>query len=183
MKQFMYWSAFLYLIIQASAFTGHYKTTRCMNLSQQDSTAGDSSSLDFWKGTWDAAWEEEGKPANGRNIISSELNGKVIQESFSILSGANKGFLGRSVSVFDKTDGKWKQTWVDSDGAYLDFVGYKKGNDFYFERSFTGKNGKLIKQRMRFYDITTGSFTWDWETAVAGGPWQLAWRINYKKAK
>jgi len=30
---------------------------------------------------------------------------------------------GRSISIFDATDKKWKQTWVDSQGSYLDFVG------------------------------------------------------------
>lgn len=148
-----------------------------------DSLPGDSSSLNFWKGIWNATWEEEGKKITGKNVITEEMKGKVIQEEFSILDGANKGYRGHSVSVFDKTCDRWRQTWVDSDGSYLDFTGYKKGSDFYFERSFTGKKGKLVRQRMHFYDIKLNSYSWDWENAIGEGPWQLLWRIQYTKAK
>jgi hypothetical protein len=35
---------------------------------------------------------------------------------------------GQSVSIFDASPRKWKQTWVDNEGAYLDFVGeFKDG--------------------------------------------------------
>jgi len=148
----------------------------------QDSIPGDPSSLDFWKGKWNAAWEENGKKeVYGSNTISLEMNGRVIQESFSIHAGENKGFRGQSVSVFDTRVDRWKQTWVDTDGGYLDFTGYKKGNDFYFERAYTGKKGKFIRQRMRFYEITGDSFTWDWEQSVDQGPWQLIWKIWYNR--
>ena len=35
---------------------------------------------------------------------------------------------GLSVSLFNARSGKWQQTWVDNEGAYLDFVGeFKDG--------------------------------------------------------
>ena len=43
-------------------------------------------------------------------------------------------------------------------------------------------NGKTIIQRMVFYNITSTSIVWDWESSSDNGEhWKLLWRINYKK--
>ncbi len=184
MKKIIYSSLFFAICFNVTnySFSNHSSNKPTMTMPSLDSLPGDSSSLNFWKGKWKATWEENGKKeAYGRNTVSLEMNGKVIQESFSIHAGENKGFRGHSVSVFDTKVDRWKQTWVDTDGSYLDFTGYKKGDDFYFERAYTGKKGKLIRQRMRFYDIAGDRFIWDWEQSIDQGPWQLNWRIWYTR--
>lgn len=87
-----------------------------------------------------------------------------------------------SHSVFT-SEKKWKQTWVDNSGGYLDFEGKaEKGRMTFFRTA--RRNGKEIRQRMVFYDIYKDRFTWDWESSAdEGETWKLAWRINYKRAK
>lgn len=139
--------------------------------------------FDFWLGTWDLTWEDaDGKTAHGTNKIERVLDGKVIKENFEAHSGAYKGFTGKSYSVYQPRFGTWKQTWVDNQGGYLDFIGEFDGNQRIFKRTGTNPQGKEILQRMKFYDITEDSLTWDWEISEDNGQtWQLKWRIFYER--
>lgn len=71
--------------------------------------------FDFWLGDWELTWGENNR---GTNRIERIMNGAVVQENFE-----GDDYRGMSVSVFSKEDNRWHQTWVDSSGAYLDFVG------------------------------------------------------------
>ena len=143
----------------------------------------DSASYDFWLGNWNGTFDENGKTCHATNHITRIMNNKYIHEDFTIIDGENKGYKGESFSVLDQSDKKWKQTWIDSQGGYLDFVGDKDGDTKIFKRNFTNPNGKIIYQRMRFYNIQKDSFTWDWESSKDGSTWQLDWRINYTRVK
>ena len=139
--------------------------------------------FDFWIGEWDLTWKDsDGSIGTGKNTITRILNDKVILESFEGLTGQNKGFVGKSWSVFNPQSQQWKQTWVDNQGAYLDFKAEFEGDNRMFVRNSTGPNGNEVLQRMVFKDIKAGSFTWDWESSLDGGEtWTLQWRINYKR--
>ncbi|EAY25298.1 DUF1579 family protein [Microscilla marina] len=146
--------------------------------------------FDFWVGKWNATWKNaDGTVGKATNEITRILNGKVIKENFIISNDPKmKGFHGLSFSVYNPNNKTWKQTWVDNQGAYLDFVGKFDGNKRIFERSFTGTKGKykgkIIKQRMVFYNIKADSFDWDWEASLdKGKTWKLNWRIKYTKIK
>jgi hypothetical protein len=169
------------LLIISCLFLTSFKTDLIM---KTDVTPGlDSTAFDFWLGKWNATWTENGVTCHGANTITRTMNNKVIHESFRILDGANKGFTGESFSVLDKTDKQWKQTWIDSEGAYLDFTGAVDGDTKIFERSFKNVEGKNLYQRMRFYNITKDSFMWDWEKSEDGKTWNLAWQISYTRMK
>lgn len=141
--------------------------------------------FDFWLGTWDLTWEDaDGTTAHGRNHIERVLDGKVIKENFEAHSGAYKGFVGKSYSVYQAQSGTWKQTWVDNQGGYLDFVGEVDGNKRIFKRAGMNPQGKEVLQRMKFYDTTEDSLTWDWEISEDNGhTWQLRWRIFYERSE
>jgi hypothetical protein len=154
-------------------------------------TAGaqsDTALFSFWTGEWNASWKEvNGKDtvnATGENTISRTLGGKVLHEQFNVLSGQSKGFQGESWSVCSKQAGTWKQTWVDNQGAYMDFTeGRGPHNEPAFERTVR-VNGKKTLQRMVFRDIRPTSFTWDWEVSTdEGKTWKLNWRIFYTRKK
>jgi hypothetical protein len=140
--------------------------------------------FDFWLGTWELTWENmDGTTARGTNQIERILDGNVIKESFSALSGDNEGFAGESYSVYNIRTGEWKQTWVDNNGGYLDFTGEFEGNKRIFKREGTTPAGREFSQRMVFYNITGEAFTWDWEVSEDNGhTWQLRWRIEYERA-
>ena len=144
----------------------------------------DSTLFDFWIGTWDLTWKDpDGTTATGRNIITKILDGAVIQENFTGLSGQAKGYKGQSNSVLDSRTGMWKQTWVDNQNAYLPFTGGADGENRFFEHEFM-KNGKLQKGKMIFRNITKNAFVWDWMKSIDGGTsWKIEWSINYQRAQ
>jgi len=139
--------------------------------------------FDFWVGTWDLEWvDAQGQKQKGTNTINKILGGCVIEENFSTV-GANP-YLGKSHSVYDAVDGKWKQTWVDSGGGYLDFSGGFEGGEMTLSRVGTDPKGNKIMQRMVFSEIRNDSLLWNWESSADNGKtWKNNWKINYKKRK
>jgi hypothetical protein len=78
--------------------------------------------------------------------------------------------------------GKWKQTWVDNQGSYLDFTGEFKDGQMILGREVQKKDGTKIMQRMVFKNITPNSFDWSWEASNDGGKtWQVQWPIHYTR--
>ena len=130
--------------------------------------------LDFWLGRWRLSWADGGE---GTNTIRRILDGRVIEESFEGRDGSGT-LLGRSLSVVDGGDGAWRQTWVDSSGAYLDFVGVEVDGAIAFQR--TTAEGRI--QRMRWVDRTADGFDWHWERSSDGGAiWEPLWAIRYRR--
>jgi hypothetical protein len=146
-------------------------------------SAAEARQFDFWVGTWDLEWTDaEGKKQTGTNVINKILGGCVIEENFS--TAGEQPYLGKSHSLFDVKSGMWKQTWVDSGGEYLDFVGAFRDEKMMLWREFTAREGKTVKQRMIFSNIQADSFDWNWESSTdAGKTWKTNWKIFYKRRK
>lgn len=169
---------YLFILIFALSITKVYAQTSTAEIEPDKY-------FDFWLGTWDLTWEDaDGSIAYGTNHIERILDGNVIMENFEALSGAYEGFKGKSYSVYNSDLNKWHQTWVDNDGAYLDFSGDFKEDKRIFKREGINPYGDKILQRMIFYNITDSTFTWDWEVSGDNGiSWDLRWRIFYRRAK
>ncbi len=149
-------------------------TLSSMNMNAQDLKPSD---LDFWIGEWNATWVG----GHAINTISKVLDEKVIHEEFVQDLGSTPFLHGRSWSVFNPVTNTWAQTWVDNQGAYLDFKGEYINGNFAFSRTFES-NGRTISQRMVFHDISAESFSWDWESSGDGGvTWKSQWKIKYIK--
>jgi hypothetical protein len=117
--------------------------------------------------------------ARGTNSIERILDGCVVQESFSAQTSAP--LRGTSVSTFDSNAGRWKQTWVDNEGGYLDFVGEFKEGQMILQCEAVGKNGTKFLQRMVWKNISANELDSSWESAHDGGKtWQVQWPIHYK---
>jgi hypothetical protein len=138
--------------------------------------------LEFWVGEWDLTWpgDTAGQVAHGTNSIKRTMDGCVVQENF---SGHNAMHLrGMSVSTYDTRNHAWKQTWVDNEGGYLDFVGGFKDGEMILARDLTRPDGSKAKQRMVFKNISQNEFDWSWELSTDGGKtWQVNWPIHYKR--
>lgn len=139
--------------------------------------------LDFWLGTWDLEWKGPKKETQkGTNEITKILGGCVVRESFD--GGKDVPLKGQSYSMYDRVSEKWKQTWVDNQGSYLDFTGGMVDGRMVLSRTFTNKEGDEIMQRMVFFNISKDSLDWNWERSVDGGKtWNLAWHIKYTRRK
>ncbi len=155
----------------------------CMNIVRgQDKP---ENRYDFWVGTWDLTWSDaNGEIERGKNIIAKTLDGKVIQENFSATEGAQKGYKGTSISVYNPQTSTWYQTWMDNQQSNINFTGGFVDDNPSFITTPQNINGKIVISRMVFKNFSKDSFTWDWEFSNDGGKtWQLNWKINYKRAK
>jgi hypothetical protein len=144
-------------------------------------TAAQQKQLDFWIGEWDLTWpgDKPGEVMHGTNSIKRIMDGCVVQENFS--AGESGHLRGTSVSTFDLRSGMWKQTWVDNEGGYLDFVGEFKDGNMILRRE-TVRDGTKIKQRMVFKNISADEMDWNWEASQDGGKtWKVNWPIHYKR--
>jgi hypothetical protein len=140
--------------------------------------------FDFWVGKWELTWKDkDGTIATGKNSIKKILKDRVVRENFEVLSGSNKGFRGKSWSVYNTATKQWRQTWVDTQGAYLEFTGDITNGNRIFKRTFKNAKGKNVIQRMIFRNITKNEFDWDWQISADGKSWQTQWSIHYKKKK
>ncbi|MFY9561756.1 MAG: DUF1579 family protein [Terriglobales bacterium] len=146
--------------------------------------ASEQHELDFWVGEWDLTWpgNKADEVQHGTNSIRRVLENCVVEENFS--GGTDMPLRGKSVSIFDTTAGKWKQTWVDNQGGYLDFVGEFKDGQMILAREVTRPDGSKGLQRMVFKNIGANEFDWSWEGSQDGGKtWQVQWPIHYKRRK
>lgn len=138
--------------------------------------------FDFWLGEWTVRWTDKDKgELAGSNRIRKTLDGCVILEEFDGRPGSP--LVGTSVSTFVPGAGKWKQTWVDNSGGYLDFEGeYRDGRLILLRRApLLGEN---VMQRMVFSEIRAESLTWDWQVSTDNGTsWSTRWQLRYTRRK
>jgi hypothetical protein len=136
------------------------------------SSLGDNA-LDFWLGDWSVTWPG----GTGTNSIRRILQDRVVEEAFECRDDDGSTLLGRSLSV-RAGDGVWRQTWADSSGAYLDFVGVEVDGRISFQR--TDADG--VRQRMVWLDVTDDGFRWEWQRSTDGGEtWTVTWPLDYRR--
>jgi hypothetical protein len=146
--------------------------------------ATEQQQLSFWVGEWDLTWpgNNASEVQHGTNSVRRLLDNCVVEENFS--GGSDMHLRGKSVSIFDTTARRWKQTWVDNEGAYLDLVGDFKDGQMILAREVTRADGTKGLQRMVFKNISAEEFDWSWEGSKdSGKTWQVVWPIHYKRRK
>lgn len=141
--------------------------------------------FDFWLGKWDLSWPAEqsggeaGRRHTGTNNITKMFGDCVIEENFATDDGR---LLGHSVSVYDEKAAMWRQTWVDSSGAYLWFTGSFNGEVMELRTEPVQRDDETVVQRMIFTDITGDSLEWTWQGSRDGGEtWNDLWNVSYRR--
>ena len=160
----------------------------CLNtefILSQDSkpcSAPEFSQFNFWVGKWNLEWKnEDGSTGYGTNNITKPLGDCVIEEHFST---ADSSFRGKSVSTYNTHKKLWQQTWVDNNGAYLDFTGGFEDGKMILSRKAMNREGKEVIQRMVWYNIIENEFDWNWELSRDdGSSWNVLWKIPYTRAE
>lgn len=131
--------------------------------------------FDFWIGEWDCV-TEVGRAVNS---VSREYNGRVITERFTVLPPTD--WSGMSVSVYSEHSG-WRQTWVDQDGNYWNFVGVEVEGDPCFATEGPVDADQLLK-RMVFSEIEDDSLHWRWESSRDGEAWTVTMTVAYSRRR
>lgn len=131
--------------------------------------------FDFWVGDWDV--RPNGAPAGGpssRNNITLEENGCVVQEHWVGLGGST----GQSFNIFDRSIGKWRQTWVDNGGGQHDYVGGLVGKNMVLEGTIPAPNGALgrVPVRLTLFNVSKDTVRQFSETSADSGK---TWTTNY----
>ena len=128
--------------------------------------------FDFWLGEWDCSWGDGGR---GTNSVYLDLDGKVVVESFDARPSLD--YQAISYSVYDLAERCWRQTRVDSDGAYLVLAGGLELRGMELRGGAGGTDA-----RVRWLDVEPRSLTWSYETSDdAGGTWTPARTIHYRR--
>ena len=149
-------------------------------MTDQPDPLGDDA-LDFWLGDWDVSWVgKTGRRGGGRNRITRVVDGRGILERFEGRGPGGKLY-GMSLSIRDNEDGRWRQTWIDSSGGYLDFVGVPADGRIAFQRPSV-EDGVATLRRMVWTDMEPHGFKWRWQLSNDdGATWTDQWVIDYRR--
>ncbi|MCP5027699.1 MAG: hypothetical protein GY929_15600 [Actinomycetia bacterium] len=132
------------------------------------------SAFDFWLGEWDCSFEG----GTATNSVTRGFDGHVMTERFE--AQTPQRWSGMSVSVYTESQGLWRQTWVDQDGAYWHFVGSLVDGDPSFGTPDPVDTERLFK-RMIFSNIGPDAFDWRWQSSPDGEDWTENWAIAYRR--
>ncbi len=135
--------------------------------------------FDFWVGDWDVQpTSGPPSPQPSRNRITLEENGCVVQEHWSGQGGSS----GQSFNIFDRSIGRWRQTWVDNSGGQHDYVGELKGGNMVFEGTTPAPRGELgrVPTKLTLFHVGADTVRQFSETSNDGGKsWQLSYDLTY----
>ena len=135
--------------------------------------------FDFWLGEWDCSWDDGDRRHVATNSVYLDLGDKVVVENFD--GRPSLDFQGLSFSVYDRNARCWKQTWVDSEGSYLDFAGRFENGVMELRRNGEVDGAPAIF-RMRWENIERDSFDWSWQRSEDDGEtWTSLWEIEYSR--
>jgi hypothetical protein len=135
--------------------------------------------FDFWVGDWDV--RPNGAPAGGpssRNVVTLEENGCVVMEHWTGVGGST----GQSFNIFDRSMGKWRQTWVDNGGGQHDYAGLLTGGNMVLEGTTPAANGQLgrVPTKLTFFHVSADTVRQFSETSADGGKtWTVAYDLIY----
>jgi hypothetical protein len=132
--------------------------------------------FDFWIGEWDA------KNVQGITVGSSSiqliLNQCIIFENWSTPVSSGKSF-----NIFNSTDNKWHQTWVDDKGTFSHYVGeFKDGKMVLVAESVAAGAKTLMK--MTFSKLPNGDVRQLGENSADDGKtWTPTFDFTYTRKK
>lgn len=131
--------------------------------------------FDFWVGEWDVT--VRGQPA-GTSVITLEEKGCMIHEQW---TGAGGG-TGQSMNFYDRTDGKWHQVWVASNGSVLRLSGGLETGSLAYAAEAKRPDGTKVLHRLVFTPNPDGTVRQHWTSSTDDGKtWTDAFDGLYRK--
>jgi hypothetical protein len=142
--------------------------------------SADHRALDFWVGRWDV-YPTGSDQLVAHSLIERLYGGCAIRENWMPLGKTGGG----SLSSWDPEAGSWRQTWVDSSGATVQFKGGMQSGSMVMTgwwRDVLGP-GKGAEVRMTYSRLPEGAVRQHGETSVdQGRSWQPSFDFTYRPA-
>jgi len=134
--------------------------------------------LDFWVGKWDV-YNPKGKMV-AHSLIERRYNGCAIRENWMPLQGQGGG----SFRAWRPEARSWRQTWVDSSGAWIEFAGAFENGAMVLTGPWAGAaNGRTGIVRMRYTREAGGAVRQHGEVSTDdGATWQPSFDFTYRPA-
>ncbi len=140
--------------------------------------AAESRQLDFWVGEWDVR-TTAGQLA-GTSSVQLILGDCVVFENWSSTLGGT----GKSFNFFNKSSGRWQQTWVDDTGSVTEFHGGFKEGAMRFDAETVNAAGARRQQRLSFTAQADGSVRQFCEASTdSGKTWAPQYDFTYTRRK
>jgi hypothetical protein len=136
--------------------------------------------FDFWIGSWDVFETQTGMPA-GHSLIERVYDGCALRENWS-----EPGFTGGSLNHYGAQDGRWRQTWTDSAGAWREFVGGLQDGRMVLVWRYASKDAEAgeVQVRMTFTPEPGGEVRQYSDVSSDGGrTWRLRYDYTYRPAR
>ncbi|MBC7901096.1 MAG: hypothetical protein H7070_13715 [Saprospiraceae bacterium] len=132
--------------------------------------------FDFWIGEWEA------RNAQGVIVGSSSIQ-LVLGDCIIFENWSTPVSSGKSFNVYDTTDRRWHQTWVDDKGTFVHYIGdLKDGKMVYVADTIIA--GKKTLAKMTFSKLENGDVRQLGENSADGGKtWTPAFDFTYIRKK
>lgn len=131
--------------------------------------------FDFWIGEWEVK-APQGQTA-GTSSVQLILGQCIILENWTGASGVS----GKSFNIFDRTDKKWHQTWVDDKGTFTHYIGEFKDGKMAVVADTTIA-GKKTLAKMTFTKLPNGDVRQHGENSTdEGKTWTTSFDLTYSK--
>jgi pentatricopeptide repeat protein len=130
--------------------------------------------FDFWLGDWTVT--DRGGNFAGTSSIQLLLSSCTLLESWT-----GSGSIGKSFNIYDATDKKWHQTWVDDRGTFTHYIGGLVGGSMVITANNV-TNGKPTLARMTFSKQSGGEVRQHGESSADDGKtWTTSFDLVYTK--
>jgi hypothetical protein len=133
--------------------------------------------FDFWVGRWTVT--RTGQDRVVADSLIEKVYGCGIRENWMPKNHQDGG----SLSIYVPAEKGWRQTWIDSGGAYVDFKGGWDGAAMVLTGDWPGPDGKPNLVRMTYTKGADGSVRQLGTASRDGGKtWAPSFDFTYRRA-
>ena len=137
--------------------------------------------FDFWVGQWNV-YPTGNDKLIAHSLIESVYGGCGVRENWMPLSGADGG----SLNIYVPRENAWRQTWIDSNGARVEFKGSWTGGAMVLEGLWNNVlgPGQDALVRMTYTLVGDGAVRQFGEMSQDDGEtWTAGFDFTYRPAK
>lgn len=134
--------------------------------------------FDFWVGDWDVT-TPEGRPA-GTNRVERILGGCALLENWE----SHGAGAGKSLTLYEASEKRWNQTWVDATGNRVVLTGGLEGARMVLANTWTAADGKRMRSDLSWTPHPDGTVRQVWrESQDDGQTYQTTFDGTYTRRR